>query len=304
MDVQVSRVRKLIEPDPSRPATCKPFGVMATCSFPMATASEELTSLQNASGSAAMPVPLQLAQPLALRWVVAAAGPVFLLSWGGNEVVLQLLLGQRLDRARMVQMGRDFGNVRLSEVALEQFPPSVVSSSVAWPWSPAINPHQPAMAIGEPCPRAALELCRRLPYCPEVSPTLNPGHRVWVELLNPQAGVVVCAVATQQVVASGSPAGVVVVDRQQCGVVAFSALGSAAALAPAGRALARVGLEEHPEPVPQEGAGEVQRLSQRFNAMLARHNAAKKSGPRCSPASPRPQKPDHAAALAPGRGRQ
>ena len=35
------------------------------------------------------------------------------------------------------------------------------------------------------------------------------------------------------------------------------------------RALARVGLEERPEPVPQE-AGEVQRLSQRFNAMLAR----------------------------------
>ena len=29
------------------------------------------------------------------------------------------------------------------------------------------------------------ELCRRLPYCPEVSPTLNPGHGVWVELLNP-----------------------------------------------------------------------------------------------------------------------
>ena len=55
-------------------------------------------------------------------------GLFLLLSWGGSLVVLQLLLGQRLDRARMVQMGRDLAsNVRLSEVALEQFPPSVVS---------------------------------------------------------------------------------------------------------------------------------------------------------------------------------
>ena len=55
-------------------------------------------------------------------------GLFLLLSWGVSLGVLQLLLGQRLDRARMVQLGRDLAsNVRLSEVALEQFPPSVVA---------------------------------------------------------------------------------------------------------------------------------------------------------------------------------
>ena len=84
-------------------------------------------------------------------------GLFLLLSWGGSLVVLQLLLGQRLDRARMVQMGRDLAsNVRLSEVALEQFPPSVVSELSGLAMVTGINPHQPATRIGEPFPRAAL----------------------------------------------------------------------------------------------------------------------------------------------------
>ena len=36
MDVQVSRVRKLVEPDPTRPATCRRFGATAMCLSRMA----------------------------------------------------------------------------------------------------------------------------------------------------------------------------------------------------------------------------------------------------------------------------
>lgn len=65
-----------------------------------------------------------------------------LLSWGASLGVLQLLLGQRLDRAQMEQMGRDLASgIRLSEVALERFPPRRWPSSVAYGSAPT-NPRQ------------------------------------------------------------------------------------------------------------------------------------------------------------------
>ena len=201
-------------------------------------------------------------------------GLFLLLSWGGSLVVLQLLLGQRLDRARMVQMGRDLAsNVRLSEVALEQFPPSVVSelSGLAM-----VTGDQPAPAGDSELEGRArelrFELCRRLPYCPEVSPTLNPGHGVWVELLNPLDQVWLFAPLPPNKWWPPDPllASLSLISGSVIAGGFFLLLEVQRPLRRLERALARVGLEERPAPVPQEGAGEVQRLSQRFNAMLAR----------------------------------
>ena len=201
-------------------------------------------------------------------------GLFLLLSWGGSLVVLQLLLGQRLDRARMVQMGRDLAsNVRLSEVALEQFPPSVVSelSGLAMVTGDQPSPAGDSELEGR-ARELRFELCRRLPYCPEVSPTLNPGHGVWVELLNPLEQVWLFAPLPPNKWWPPDPllASLSLISGSVIAGGFFLLLEVQRPLRRLERALARVGLEERPAPVPQEGAGEVQRLSRRFNAMLAR----------------------------------
>ena len=65
------------------------------------------------------PVPTALLLRLAL---------FLLLGWALSLALLQLMLGRRLERAQIQQLGRDLASgILLSEVALERFPPSVVS---------------------------------------------------------------------------------------------------------------------------------------------------------------------------------
>ncbi|MEI6831052.1 MAG: histidine kinase, partial [Synechococcaceae cyanobacterium ELA445] len=52
----------------------------------------------------------------------------FVGGWGVTLLVLQGLLGSQLERAQIVEMGPDVAqNIRLSELALERFPPAIVS---------------------------------------------------------------------------------------------------------------------------------------------------------------------------------
>ena len=201
-------------------------------------------------------------------------GLFLLLSWGVSLGVLQLLLGQRLDRARMVQLGRDLAsNVRLSEVALEQFPPSVVAQLSGLR---LISGRQPAATGGAVLDNRArelrLELCRRLQHCPEVSPTLSPNQGVWVELLNPLERVWLFAPLPRDNWWPPDPllASLSLLSGTVIAGGLFLLLEVQRPLQRLERAISRVGLETRPAPLPQEGTGEVQRLSQRFNAMLSR----------------------------------
>ncbi|NBQ19903.1 MAG: histidine kinase, partial [Synechococcaceae bacterium WB5_2A_257] len=90
-----------------------------------------------------------------------------LLSWGATLVLLQLLLGQRLERAQMQQMGRNLaGVIRLSEVGLESFPPAVIAQQSGLRL--ATNLPIKAVKQGNRDRELRLELCKRLRYCPEV----------------------------------------------------------------------------------------------------------------------------------------
>ena len=206
--------------------------------------------------------------------LLARLGLFLLLSWAGSLVVLQLLLGQRLERTRMVQMGRDLASaVRLSEVALEQFPPSVVAQLSGLR---LISGRQPTPTGGAELNNRArelrLELCRRLQHCPEVSPTLSPYQGVWVELLNPLERVWLFAPIPRDRWWPPDPllASLSLLSGSVIAGGLFLLLEVQRPLQRLERAIGRVGLEQRPAPLPQEGAGEVQRLSQRFNAMLSR----------------------------------
>ncbi|MEN9879009.1 MAG: hypothetical protein RLZZ158_2048 [Cyanobacteriota bacterium] len=197
-----------------------------------------------------------------------------LLSWGASLGVLQLLLGQRLDRAQMEQMGRDLASgIRLSEVALERFPPSEVAQLSGL----RLSTNAPAPGPGKNFPQERaqelrLELCKRLHHCPEVVPTKQPSDGVWVELLSPLEKVWLFAPLPSDNWWPPDPqlASLSLLSGSVVAGGLFLLLEVQRPLQRLERALGRVGLEERPAPLPQEGAVEVQRLSRRFNSMLSR----------------------------------
>lgn len=211
------------------------------------------------------PVPTALLLRLAL---------FLLLGWALSLALMQLLLGRRLERAQIQQLGRDLASgILLSEVALERFPPSVVSQLgnlrlASGPLAPSAVPEAQQQQSRE----LRLELCRRLNHCPLVLPTSRPDRGVWVELLSPLDQVWLFSPLPD---VDGWPpdpllASLSLLSGSVVAGALFLLLEVQRPLRRLERALGRVGLEERPAPLPQEGAGEVQRLSRRFNAMLQR----------------------------------
>jgi two-component system, OmpR family, osmolarity sensor histidine kinase EnvZ len=129
----------------------------------------------------------------ALLWRL---GGFFLGGWGLSLLLLQMLLGSTLGRSQIDQMGPQVAlNLRLSELALERFPPSTVSQlsglqlGVGQPPRPRRRPWWQEQASDALLDRQAsqlqLELCRRLPRCPVVVPTEGENRGVWIELASP-----------------------------------------------------------------------------------------------------------------------
>ncbi|MCP9800959.1 ATP-binding protein [Synechococcus sp. RedBA-s] len=210
-------------------------------------------------------------------------GVFFLGGWALSLVLLQALLGSRMGQAQIAQMGPQVAlNLRLSELALERFPPATVSQLSGLQLGVGQPPRQPRrwgllghgddVRLERQADQLQLELCRRLPRCPEVVPNHGTARGVWIELASPLEPVWLYAPIRPRFGWPPDPL-LVTLSLASGSVMAgalFLLLEVQRPLQQLERALARVGLEAQPEPMPQRGAPEVRRLAQRFNAMLQR----------------------------------
>ena len=216
----------------------------------------------------------------ALLWRL---GGFFLGGWGLSLLLLQMLLGSTLGRSQIDQMGPQVAlNLRLSELALERFPPSTVSQlsglqlGVGQPPRPRRRPWWQEQASDALLDRQAsqlqLELCRRLPRCPVVVPTEGENRGVWIELASPLEPVWLYAAIRPQLGWPPDPQ-LVTLSLVSGSIMAgalFLLLEVQRPLRQLERALGRVGLETQPDRLSQRGAPEVRRLAGHFNAMLER----------------------------------
>lgn len=216
----------------------------------------------------------------ALLWRL---GGFFLGGWGLSLLLLQMLLGSTLGRSQIDQMGPQVAlNLRLSELALERFPPSTVSQlsglqlGVGQPPRPRRRPWWQGQASDALLDRQAaqlqLELCRRLPRCPVVVPTEGENRGVWIELASPLEPVWLYAAIRPQLGWPPDPQ-LVTLSLVSGSIMAgalFLLLEVQRPLRQLERALGRVGLETQPDRLSQRGAPEVRRLAGHFNAMLER----------------------------------
>jgi two-component system osmolarity sensor histidine kinase EnvZ len=117
-----------------------------------------------------------------------------------------------------------------------------------------------------------LELCKQLRYCPEVRPNKSGAAGAWVELLSPLEQVWLFAALPNNRWWPPDPmlASFSLISGTVIAGALFLLLEVQRPLHRLENALGRVGLEQRPAPLPKEGAVEVQRLSGRFNSMLAR----------------------------------
>ena len=217
--------------------------------------------------------------------------------------LLQLLLGERLQQAQIKQMGAQVAfNLRLGELALERYGPRDLSEISglrlavgALPAAEAQSAREAQSAPGAggapagtgaggaPAadPLLALQavrlhrhLCQRLPpgRCPAVVPARSTPRGLWVEMASPLESVWLFVpvplprgwppeplLLTLSLAAGGLIAGLL-----------FLTLEVQRPLRLLEGALANVGLEQRPAPLPARGAWAVRQLTARFNAMLER----------------------------------
>ena len=210
-------------------------------------------------------------------------GAFVLGGWSISFVVLQALLGERIGQAQVAQMGPQVAlNLRLSELALERFPPAAVSQLSGLQLGVG-EPPEPTPDLGflgnvrdarleDQASQLREELCRRLPRCPLVVPTNGEARGVWIELASPLEPVWLYAGIRPQLGWPPDPL-LVSLSLLSGSVVAgalFLLLEVQLPLQQLERALGRVGRDSQPNPLTQRGAPEVRRLTHHFNAMLDR----------------------------------
>jgi two-component system osmolarity sensor histidine kinase EnvZ len=203
--------------------------------------------------------------------------------WGISLLLLQALLGARIGQAQVAQMGPQVAlNLRLAELALERFPPAAVSLlsglqlGVGEP--PAPDPRPGWFGLGHDgrlevqARQLRLELCRRLPRCPQVVATPGEARGVWIELASPLEPVWLYAGIRPQLGWSPDPllVSLSLVSGSVVAAALFLLLEVQRPLQQLEKALGGVGRVSDPNPLAQRGAPEVRRLTHHFNAMLER----------------------------------
>ena len=196
-------------------------------------------------------------------------------SWALCFLVLQVLFGRQVETLQTEQLGRDLAlNVRLAELALERYPPHLVSELTGLDLAVM---QRPSTRSGVPSPlerqAKALqeELCRRLAHCPMV---VANGQRwdVWVELISPLEPIWLRVNLRSPMAWPPEPTLMVLSllgASVSCGAL-FLLLEVERPLRGLEKALVRVGDGEGPDAVQAQGAPEVQRITHHFNAMLER----------------------------------
>jgi two-component system osmolarity sensor histidine kinase EnvZ len=210
-------------------------------------------------------------------------GAFVLGAWSISIVLLQALLGERIGQAQVAQMGPQVAlNLRLTELALERFPPAAVSQLSGLQLGVG-EPPDPAPDLGflgtvrdarlkDQAAQLRLELCRRLPRCPLVVPTNGEARGVWIELASPLEPVWLYAGIRPQLGWPPDPllATLSLISGSVVAGALFLLLEVQRPLQQLERALGRVGRVSQPNPLTQRGAPEVRRLTRHFNAMLER----------------------------------
>ena len=205
-------------------------------------------------------------------------------TWFLALLLLQALFGRQLERMQTRQLGRDLAlNVRLTELTLERYPPAIISELTGLD---LIVTERPPIALGSVTAgewrmqELQSVLCSRLSHCPRLlpAPGVDETRHVWIELISPLEPVWMRSVLPT---ARGWPpepmlmvvglVGAIVVTG-----VLYLLLEVEQPLRSLEKALVRVGDSSDPARVPQRGAPEVQRITQRFNAMVQRLAANRK----------------------------
>ena len=199
-------------------------------------------------------------------------------SWLISLLLLQALFGRQMDRLQIQQLGRNLAlNVRLTELTLERYPPSLISDLTGLELMVGDNPIQPDQ------PQAAQKrrinelqavLCNRLSHCPTLLPAgrIEGSTEVWVELISPLEPVWLGSQLPDtrgwppepMLLLAGLISAVVVTG------VLYLLLEVERPLRGLETALSRVGEGSDPASVPRRGAPEVQRITTHFNAMVER----------------------------------
>ena len=202
-------------------------------------------------------------------------------SWALCLLVLQVLFGRQLEMLQTVQLGRDLSlNVRLTELALERYPPGLVSELTGLDLAVIDRPPDPLRfdhSLQRQTDALQRQLCQRLSHCPILVPFSAEGAQrgAWIELISPLEPVWL-RVGLRS--AFGWPPEPIMFGLALVGAVVicgglFLLFQVDRPLRGLERALARVGDGIDPEALAAVGAPEVQRLTQRFNAMLLRLSA-------------------------------
>jgi two-component system osmolarity sensor histidine kinase EnvZ len=205
----------------------------------------------------------------------------FVGGWGVTLLVLQGLLGSQLERAQIVEMGPDVAqNIRLSELALERFPPAIVSQlsglvladgSLSTPIPEGVELSSDGLQRDRAL-RLRRELCRRLPHCPRVMASGGELPGAWIELVSPLEPVWLFVAIRPPLSFPPDPVllSLSLISGSLLAGGLFLLLDVQQPLQQLEKALARVGIDLQPPPLPQSGAWEVRRLAEHFNAMLER----------------------------------
>ena len=210
-----------------------------------------------------------------------------LLGWGGLAlgssafclVVFQALFGRQLEQLQTIQLGRDLAlNVRLTELALERYPPHLVAELSGLDLEVTVRPKPaplpPSAAFKRQAEALQLQLCQRLSHCPMVLPdrAARGDRSVWIELISPLEPIWLRVDVPSMMRWPPEPT-LLALSLVGAGIICgglFLLVEVEAPLRGLEKALSRVGDGEDPEAVPARGAPEVQRLTQRFNAMVQR----------------------------------
>ncbi|MFM7266833.1 MAG: sensor histidine kinase, partial [Cyanobium sp.] len=202
-------------------------------------------------------------------------------------LLLETLLDRRLEQSRLRQLGSEVaGRVLLGEVALERFSPAALAELGGMRLAVGVQPEQQASSHRRPADRRLRrqaerlrgEICRRLPRCPVVWPSLRQPRGVWVEMASSLELERVWLFVPLPPWHAWPPdpllLGLGLAGGSLAGMLLYLALEVQRPLRLLETALADVGLEVGPAVLPSRGTRAVRALTDRFNAMVLRLQAA------------------------------
>ncbi len=230
----------------------------------------------------AAPAPTEARRRPRLAYAAAALGAAAL-----SLLLLETLFARRLEQTRLRQLGSEVaGRLLLGEVALERFSPAALAELGGMRLAVGVRPQLEASSQRRPADRLLrrqaerlrAELCRRLPSCPVVWPSVGRPRGVWVEMASSLELERVWLFVPLPPWHAWPPdpllLGLGLAGGSLAGMLLYLALEVQRPLRQLEAALADVGLEARPAALPARGTRAVRALTGRFNAMVERLQAA------------------------------